>query len=164
LSQYLDGNDISGLDECGPKKGRAEKFFLVIFGTPDLLLQNDGGRVHAPIHGRGIDQGLKGGTRLPSGLYGPVELALRKISAPHHGPDPACFRLQTKKRGLDFRFLFQGKMPIIGCLPLILDSYKNHVSLLEYLPGIPHFSRIVGHIGIRFPGPCHVGKSEKAFF
>ena len=88
-----------------------------IFGLPIVILQgaviddggveNDGRGGKPSVQGSCVNNGFKGGTGLPAGLQGAVELALQKVLSSNHGPYISRRDLHGDEGSLGLWLLFQ---------------------------------------------------------
>ena len=121
-----------------PEKGGPVELFPVITRFPgkiplgireyDGRVDNDGGRCVALVQRRCVNNGFEGGTRLSSGLNGPVELAGAEIPAADHDLHLSGPRFDAKQRRLCIRCLFQGQFPPVGFVGFAFDLNVDDVS------------------------------------
>ena len=107
------GDQIDGAVQRLPQPSGAAEAIVVVAGPVLNLLifivehkgriYEDGGRRHAPVQSRRIDEGLEAGTRLAGGLQGVIELIEAEVEAAFQGQHGPGVRVQRDQRPLDFR-------------------------------------------------------------
>ncbi len=92
-------------------------------------------RCHAPLDGRGINEGFESGARLAIRLEGIVELVRQKVIAADHRNDFAGLRVQGHHRALHGGDLDQLDLQMMSFLINLFDFELSQIARFEFSTG-----------------------------